>query len=163
MMGEAEAQLAVQIESLRSEQNLVGGISAGLVAAVAGASAWAAITAATEYQIGWMAIGVGFLVGFAMKTVGKGIDPIFGYAGAALSLIGCALGNYFTVAWFVSAQEGIGFLELLSSLGPAEIVELMSLTFDPMDLLFYGIAVYFGYRYSFRVLVPAAPAAEPGP
>jgi hypothetical protein len=29
-------------------------------------------------------------------------------------------------------------------------MELMSISFSPMDLLFYGIAVYEGYKFSFR-------------
>jgi hypothetical protein len=33
---------------------------------------------------------------------------------------------------------------------PQMTAELMKNTFSPMDILFYGIAVYEGYRLSFR-------------
>ena len=49
--------------------NLPPGVVAGLGAAIVGAAIWAAITAATDYQIGFMAIGVGFLAGFAVRLV----------------------------------------------------------------------------------------------
>lgn len=159
MADEAQAKLAVQIEAIRSEQNLLGGIVAGLVGAIVGGAMWAAITAATEFQIGWMAIGIGFLVGIAMRAVGKGIEPTFGYIGAGLSLFGCALGNYLTVVWFVAENQDIEFLDLVTSMRPADIANLMSVTFEPMDLLFYGIAAYFGYRYSFRQIEVPVPAS----
>ena len=51
------AQLQLALQALRSEQNLVVGALAGLVAALVGAATWAVITALTQYQIGFMAIG----------------------------------------------------------------------------------------------------------
>ena len=147
---EGEAQRAM--EFFREEQNLAMAVIYGLFAALAGAAVWAGVTIATEYQIGWMAIGIGFLVGIAVRAGGKGIDPIYGIVGAALSLVGCALGNLFTIAWFVSQQYGVPVSEVLAGLDLDLVIELMSSTFQFMDVLFYGLAVYFGYRYAFRQL-----------
>ena len=147
---EDEAQRAM--EFFRQEQNLVMGTIYGLVAAVVGAAVWAGVTIATEYQIGWMAVGIGFLVGIAVRAGGKGIDQAFGVVGAVLSLVGCALGNLFTIAWFVSQEFGVPVGEVLSGLDLETAIELMSATFQVMDLLFYGLAIYFGYRYAFRQL-----------
>ncbi len=146
------AMIEVAMQQFASEQNLVGGLAAGVFAAVAGAVVWAVVTVITGYQIGWMAVGVGFLVGIAVRIVGKGIDKIFGIAGAVIALFGCLLGNIFTVAYFVADAEGMGVFEVLSSLGPAAMFELLKITFSPMDLLFYGIAVYEGYKLSFRTI-----------
>ena len=115
-----------------------------------GAGVWALVTILTGYQIGFMAIGVGFLVGLAVQFFGKGISKTFGVMGAALALIGCLLGNYFTVVHFVSEAEGLGFFDTLSQINPAAIPELMMVTFSPMDLIFYGIAVYEGFKLSIR-------------
>ena len=147
---EDEAQRAM--EFFRQEQNLMMGTIYGLIAALAGAGVWAGVTIATEYQIGWMAVGIGFLVGIAVRAGGKGIDQVFGIVGAVLSLVGCVLGNLFTVAWFVSQEFGVPINEVLSSLDFETAIEMMSATFQVMDLLFYGLAVYFGYRYAFRQL-----------
>jgi hypothetical protein len=149
-----QAQLQYAIEQLRSQQNLAGGVIAGLVAALAGAAVWAGITVLTNFQIGWMAVGVGFLVGFAVRAVGKGVDKSFGIAGAILALLGCLTGNLLAVCGIVSRQEGIPFFTLLSRLNVQMIQELMTATFSPMDLLFYGIAVYESYRFSFRQVKP---------
>ena len=111
---------------------------------------WAGVTVATGYQIGWMAVGVGFAVGYLNRIAGKGVDQVFGIAGAALALFGCGLGNLLAVCGMISAQEGVPFLQVLSSLDFAAVKELIVLTFSPIDLLFYGIATYEGYKLSFR-------------
>jgi hypothetical protein len=84
--------------------------------------------------------------------MGKGIDQVFGVVGAVMALVGCVLGNIFTIAWYISAQTGSSLLSVLSQLDPALIVDLITETFQIMDVLFYGLAVYFGYKYAFRQL-----------
>ena len=138
------------MEKFRSEQNLAGGVFAGLVGALAGASIWAAITVLTEYQIGWMAVGVGFLAGIATRSIGKGIDKVFGVVGGAMALLGCLLGNIFTVCYFISITEKTGFFSVLSRLDFTTIVNLLKATFSPIDILFYAIAIYEGFKLSFR-------------
>lgn len=149
-ISEEEAQRA--LAALRQEQNLVMGAVYGLVAAVVGAAVWAGITIATEYQIGWMAVGVGFLVGIAVRAGGKGIDQVYGIVGAIMSLVGCALGNVITIAWFVGKEFGIPVTDVLAELDFTMIYEMMAATFQAIDLLFYALALYFGYRYAFRQL-----------
>jgi len=148
----AEVQFALQ--QLRSQQSLVAGLGAGGLAAAVGAALWAAITVFTGYQIGWMAVGVGFLVGLAVRAAGKGIDPVFGVLGACLSLLGCAAGNLLAVCGLAAQQESMALLEVLSRLDADVVRQLMVATFSPMDLLFYGIALYEGYKLSFRQLAP---------
>jgi hypothetical protein len=138
------------MQRLRSEQNFVLAVLAGGAAALLGASIWAAITMAISYQIGWMAVGVGFLVGYAVRTFGKGIDRSYAIVGAAWSLAGCAAGNLLAVVGLVAKHQNISVSEVLGRLNPEIVASLMRATFNPMDLLFYGIAVYEGYRFSFR-------------
>lgn len=151
-----EAQLAMARERLRAQQNRLGGFLAGVAALVATAVIWAAITAATDYQIGWMAIGVGFVVGIAVRIAGKGIDPFFGILGAVLALVGCVLGNLLTGAYFVSEAEGTPLVETVLAflVSPGAAFELLEVMFSPMDLLFYGFALSVGYKTSFREVTP---------
>lgn len=135
-------------QRMRDQQNLSAAVVAGTAAAIIGAGLWAVTTVVTGYQIGWMAVGIGFLVGYAIRVVGKGIDQTFAVAGAILALFGCMLGNVLTVCYFVAENEGIPVLELLPQLDLAIVSELLVATFSPMDLLFYGIAVYEGFQLS---------------
>ena len=140
--------------------NLGLGIAAGVVAALIGAVLWAVITVTTEYQIGFMAIGVGLLVGFAVRRFGNGTTQPYGIAGAVLALAGCMLGNLFSIFGFISIQESMEMTEVASTVlaDPAMTASLMRDSFSPMDLVFYGIAVYEGYKIAMKPAA-AAPAA----
>jgi hypothetical protein len=139
----------------------IPGVLAGLVAALAGAVIWAVITVTTEHQIGFMAIGVGFLVGYAVRTVGRGSGKEYGIAGALLALLGCVLGNLFSACGFIAQQNSLSVWAVISSLGLADMVNIIGATFEGMDLLFYAIAIYEGFKLS--ILRPSAQsAAQPG-
>lgn len=155
-----DAQLNYALEQIRGEQSLMMGTLAGMLAALAGAVAWALITALTKFQIGWMAIGVGFLVGIAIRKFGNGIDKSFGVVGALLALLGCVLGNLLAVCGIIAIDQEIGIFDVLSMLNLAAVQELMVATFNPMDLVFYAIAVYQAYRLSFRQLTQQDLAAR---
>lgn len=141
------------------EQNLVFGCMAGIAAAAVGAALWAAVTYFTEYQIGWMAVGVGLLVGFAVRQFGKGTDTIFGILGGALALAGCLAGNLLTICLVLAREEAVSLFEVFSRLDPGVVLRVMTATFGPIDLLFYGLAVYEGYKFSFRPVAEEKPAA----
>lgn len=145
-----EAQVELAIAQLRNEQSFPLGLVGGIAGGVAGAALWAILTAFTGYQIGWMAVGVGFLVGIGIRTLGKGMDNVFGFLGAALALLACLLGNLLAACGILSSQEQIPFFQILPMLTPTLIKDLLVATFSPIDLLFYGIAVYEGYKLSFR-------------
>lgn len=135
---------------LRMQQNLPLAIIGGAAAALIGAALWALVTVITEYQIGYMALGVGLLVGYAVRITGKGIDPVFGVVGAVFALLGCVLGNFFAICYFFSAQESIPFMQLLMSVNPGIFADVLISSADIIDLLFYGIALYEGYHFAFR-------------
>lgn len=137
-----------RLQEMSDNQNLVFGMAAGVAAALVSALLWAVVSASTNYQIGWMAVGVGVLVGLAIRWAGKGVDNSFGIAGAVISLLGCFLGNFLTAVVIVSRQESIPVMEILSRVNPEIFMGLTKDTFQPIDLLFYGLALYTGYKYS---------------
>lgn len=152
--GPAEVLDPAQAELLRQrllgQQSLPRAVLAGVGASLLGAGLWAAVTVATGYQLGLMAVALGFGVGLAVRAAGKGITTPFGVAGAALALAGCALGNLLAVVALVASGEGVPFFEALARLDLDLARRLVVAGFRPMDLLFYGVAVYEGYRLSFR-------------
>ena len=96
-----------------------------------------------------MAVGVGILVGFAVRTFGKGLDLRFGIAGAALALAGCLMGNIFASCIAISNEYQVPLFQVIGSLQWSIIADIYIHTFNPIDILFYGIALYEGYRFSF--------------
>lgn len=143
------------IAELRSKQSLSLGVITGLLAAVVGAMLWAAITVLTNAQIGWMAVGVAALVGVVVRTLGRGLDRSFGWLGAGLSLFSCILGNYLASCVFIAREVGLPVTSVLTQINPAAIPSLMIATFHPLDVLFYGLAIWMGYRLSFRQITEA--------
>jgi hypothetical protein len=147
MMDSSVPSAQPAIEQLDDQSNLLMGLLGGGVAMLAGAIVWGAVTYFTEYRIGWIAIGIGFLVGSAIKYFGKGKSAIFGLSGAVLSLIGCLLGNFLVYSGFIAREEGASFLEVVFFLlvTPAAVIEVFTLAFDFRDILYYALAAYVGF------------------
>lgn len=162
------------MHELRAEQSMLLALVAGVLASAVAAAIWAGITYVTKYQIGFMAIGVGFLVGYAVRYFGNGLTAAYGVIGAAFSVFGCLLGNILVSAIGASLDAGMPVLAVVSTFvtSPIVIVEILKETFSPIDLLFYAIAIYEGYRLSIRqvtdeemssVMKTATPPPPPPP
>lgn len=141
------------IEQLDTESNLIMGLIGGALAMLVSAVIWGAVTYFTEYQIGWMAIGVGYLIGIAVKFFGKGKTMIFGISSAGLALVGCALGNLLFYSGVIAREESAAFLEVFFFFlfSPAAAVELFTLAFEFMDIWFYALAAYVGFSSSMDI------------
>ena len=98
-------------EEMLAEENLSKGVLYAVAACIVGAVAWGLISVSTGRQIGFMPIAIGFMVGFAMRK-GKGIRPIFGIIGAALSLISCVLGDFFSIIGYISQDYDMSYFDL---------------------------------------------------
>lgn len=135
-------------EPVAAPENLMLGVIAGVVAMLVGTAIWVTITVTTNFQIGYMAVGVGFLVGIAMRWAGRGQSTAFQGIGAALALLGCALGNLFTGCELIAEANEIRFAEVVGGLNFAIVQEIMTVMFSPMDILFYALAAMAGWKYS---------------
>lgn len=136
-------------EFQNNQQNLPLALIAGIIAMLVSAIAWAAVTVITGYQIGWMAIGVGFLVGLAVR-LGKGVDNIYRYIGAGLALAGCLLGNFLTLVGAFAQIAKISPFEAFKMINLAEVPSMMMEMASAIDLLFYAIAIFQAYKISVR-------------
>lgn len=139
-----------ELVKFRTEQNynhaLISGISAGIL----GALLWGIVTIATGYQIGYMAIAIGAGVGMAIRYYGKGVDPIFGITGGIIAVFSCLVGNFLSIVGYFAKTEGLNYIDTLLQFDYSLIIPVMTSTFSPMDLFFYAIAGYEGYKFAFR-------------
>lgn len=134
-------------------ENWIAGGLAGLAATLVGAGTWAAITYYTNYQIGFMAVGIGFLVGITMRKFGHGHSNAFGVLAAVLAVLGCLVGNLLSSCAFIAdgaEAEGmhITMMQLLEKMSPSMAMEILQQGFSPIDALFYFLAVSAAYRNS---------------
>jgi hypothetical protein len=139
---------APAITELDYDSNLILGLVGGGIAMLISAMLWGVITYVTELQISWMAIGVGLFVGVAIQKLGKGKTLIYGLSGAVLSLVGCLLGNLFFYSGILAREWEVSFFDVLFTFAtqPDFITEIFTVAFDFRDLLFYGLAIYIGFR-----------------
>ncbi|MET7616496.1 hypothetical protein [Streptomyces sp. NPDC005408] len=87
------------------------GIVVALVAALIGAGAYGALGGAIEREIGYAAIGVGFLIGFAAAKVG-GRNPALPVVSALLALPAVYLGQLIAIAVIVAKETELAFLDI---------------------------------------------------
>jgi hypothetical protein len=138
-------------------------IGAGLVAAIVGGVVWGLIVKWTDYEVGFVAWAIGFLVGLAVVTATRGVrGPVFQVVAVACALIGILLGKYLSFAWVladVAREETGGAVEI--SVFSWDTVDLfreeLGTVFGLFDLLWVGLAVYTAWR----ALQPEEPEPEP--
>ena len=128
--------------------NLVLGIIAGAVAAIVGALIWMGVTVATGMHIGYVAIGIGALVGFAVRFAGKGSTVAFGVVGAGLTLVGCLLGQALALVELAAKDAGTGFVQTLSSVDVGTLMSGTLQSSGPITYFIYAIGIYEGFKLS---------------
>jgi hypothetical protein len=139
--------LKVQQELQQQSQdiNMPGAILGGALAAVIGASVWYALVVLTDYKLGIVAIGVGWLVGKGVVLgSGKKRSGSLQLAGGLLALAALVGGEYLIVNYF--ARKHIeGFTGWLT-LGQFLIIYPRILAQGKwiLDVVFYLIAIYEG-------------------
>ncbi|GAA4200489.1 hypothetical protein GCM10022252_53760 [Streptosporangium oxazolinicum] len=135
---------------------LLPGVLTGLLATVAGAAGYGALIAFSGYEIGFAAIGVGLLVGFAMIAV-RPASPVLPPLAALLSLVGAALGQVVgsAVGWARASGEEYGpvFVQALDAF-PEDLRR------EPISLLFWVVAAYVGFSFVNRRVKSAREAHD---
>ena len=94
-----------------ARNNLGLGLAAGFVAAVVAAAIYGAIIGATKHEIGYAAVGVGFIVGFAAGKVG-GRNPVLPVVSAVLSLVAVYFGQLLGKAMSAAKELPVTVSEL---------------------------------------------------
>ncbi|MER5971647.1 hypothetical protein ABT112_18250 [Streptomyces sp. NPDC002055] len=119
-------------------------IVAGAAAMLIGAGVYGGIFKAFDgTQIGYLAVGVGALVGAVLGKVG-GRHPVLPVVGAVLGLVGVYCGQLF------------GFALVISDIGQGSVVDVLTQHLDllsqawkkslePIDALFFALAGFAGF------------------
>ncbi|MER0447760.1 hypothetical protein ABR738_24960 [Streptomyces sp. Edi4] len=118
--------------------NFALGLITAIVAAVVTAGVYGAIIGATKHEIGYAAVAVGFIVGFAAGKVG-GRNPALPVLGAVLSLVAVYSGQLLGEAIIASKQLPVTvsemFFDHFSLLNEAWKADADAITF-----LFFALA-----------------------
>ena len=141
-------------------------LAAGLVAAVVGGVAWGLIVKWTDYEVGFVAWGIGFLVGLAVVTVARTRGLVFQVVAVLCALLGILIGKYLSFVWALQelAEEDGVDLPVLSMDTIDLFRDNLGFVFDWIDLLWVGLAVLSAWRaLQPQGPEPAQPVHEPRP
>ncbi|MFI6688605.1 hypothetical protein [Streptomyces sp. NPDC050485] len=119
-------------------ENFALGLIAAIVAAVVTAGIYGAIIGATKHEIGYAAVGVGFLVGFAGGKAG-GRSAALPVLGAVLSLVAVYFGQLLGEAIIASKELPVTVSEMFFQ-HFGLLNEAWKAGADPLTFVFFVIA-----------------------
>lgn len=93
------------IQEQKADQNTAGAVMAGCAAAAGVAVVWALTSFLPALLFFAVASGLGYVVGWAVRSAGRGFDLKFGYLGAALALAAGLSGNLLRMTSFTEDAE----------------------------------------------------------
>lgn len=126
-----------------TRDNLALGIVAALVATLVGAGAYGALIGAIEREIGYAAVGVGYLIGFAASKVG-GRNPALPFVSVVLAIPAVYLGQLIGGAVLLAKLTDGSFAEVfIDHFGV--LAEAWSDAAGAMDYLFLAIGAAAAY------------------
>jgi hypothetical protein len=139
-----------QAMPLRILQGAVG----GLLGAIVGGIIWGLILQLTEYEVGYVAWGIGLLCGWAVGFFSsKGKGTIFQLIAVFFSVFGILIGKYYGFFIFLKeyitldyGAEAAAEVSIFSLDVILLFVEYLTDMVNLYDLVFVGLAIYTAWR-----------------
>ena len=136
-------------DEVPSNGNLVLALIAGLAAAVVGSLVWMGITLAAGWHVGYVALGIGALVGLAIRFAGRGSHIIYGVMGVVFTLLSCLVGEI-GVAIQSATTPQFDFYAVLMRVDLAAMVANIITQTSPMMAVVYAVGLLEAYKLSIR-------------
>ncbi len=142
--------------------NIVGGVLGGAIGAVLATALWYGVVAITNWQIGLVAIAVGFIVGQAVVfgASGRGSIALVPIS-LGLTLVSLVASEFLIASHFYNqamaefaTEMGVTVAEIAAFAPPIPPLELvrLSLEAEPITLLFWAIAGYEAFIIPMRAI-----------
>lgn len=139
---------------------ILSGVVAGILAAFIATIIYALYPFLFGIQLSFLAIGVGFIVGFAISKFSGGKSHILGIVGASLSLASCVMGDVLSTIAIYSYQNNAPFFEILATINFSTITSILPQIVGIENVLFYLLAMLIGYALSISSPLPAIPKTK---
>lgn len=128
------------------------GLGTAVLAGIVGAIVWAVVGITTDYHLGLLALAIGFIVGKAVERFGGG-DARLPWVAAVVTLAACVLGDLGADVYIVMTEFHVGLVDVLSQ--PQALWEIFKAGFNGLDLAFYALGAFEGWRFG-RIAVAKA-------
>jgi hypothetical protein len=151
---ECRAKVNAEIEGEEKKVNMGGAIGLGAIASVVGGVIWYYITLGTGSEFGYVAIGLGYMVGYAVYLgAGKNRAHKIQIAAGLITIV-----TIFITEWYIYNHFLTEYFFAHPDEFPAELergspvqIDMFSPVFlqsflSPISLLIYAIGAYVGYQ-----------------
>ena len=136
-------------------QSIVKGIVGGILAAAVGGIIWGAIATWTNYEIGYLAIGIGFLCGAGVVYISGGKKGrILQVIATLTSLLGILTGKYIIYFYALkkelikqSGAQAADSISILSVKIVTIFIEVLPKMVTPYDALWVILAITTAWRF----------------
>ncbi len=137
------------IASINQKANNSLGVLLGIGFGFVGATAWAIISKLTGYNIGFIAIFIGFLVGQGFVNAGRSTKPIMGVIAAIIALLSTLLGNLAFAFLQIADYHSMNVIDLVINFDYHYLLNLIIDMHTAFDIIFYTLAASAAYKRSF--------------
>lgn len=165
--------LLAQPEAKRTSLlNIIGALIGGLVGAAIGGAIWAAIAFFTDREVGYVALGVGFLAGLLAVVFSGGRRGIpIQIVAIVTALLGIVVGKYAAVYAIMikifNEEAGTDMTaDILREFPPVSaemvqtVIEIIGESVQPIDALFVVLAGFAAIRVAANTRKPRQPALK---
>lgn len=138
-------QVELDLAAERTSSGVLLALALGLVGAIAGAAVWAGIAIATDFEVGYVAVLVGFLAGYGVRRgAGRGRTLLLRGIAVGCAVLGLLLAKFIIIVQVVAAavlrQDGIE-VPYFDTIWFKVVWELFPDTLTPFDALWLFLAI----------------------
>ncbi|MET7572046.1 hypothetical protein ABZT04_26610 [Streptomyces sp. NPDC005492] len=126
-----------------ARNNIGLGLVTAVVAALVAAGVYGVVIGVTKHEIGWAAVGVGFVIGLAAGKLG-GRNPVLPVVSAVLALGSVYLGQLIGEAMIGAKDLGVSFSEVFFDHFDV-VQEAWKAEADPLTFVFFAIAAFAAF------------------
>ncbi|MFG2375967.1 hypothetical protein ACGFY9_31405 [Streptomyces sp. NPDC048504] len=125
------------------KNNIALGLLTAVVAALVAAGIYGFVIGTTKHEIGWAAVGVGFVIGLAAGKLG-GRNPALPVVSAVLALGAVYLGQLVGDAMLIADEYGVNFSKVFfDHFGVVQ--DAWKADSDPLTFVFFAIAAFAAF------------------
>jgi hypothetical protein len=125
------------------KNNIALGLVTAVVAALVAAGIYGFVIGTTKHEIGWAAIGVGFVIGLAAGKLG-GRNPVLPVVSAVLALGAVYVGQLVGEAMLVADEFGVNFSKVFFD-HFGVVRDAWKADSDPLTFVFFAIAAFAAF------------------
>lgn len=91
--------------------------------------------------VGFMATGIGLIVGVTFQYIGRGIENRFAVVASIYAVVACLLGNLFAMASYAARYNGVSTQDILLNTPIPELSTWVVADLQFADLIFWMLAI----------------------